>query len=600
MAKSTKQPEAITIRYDLHDLPTAQHKAGLAGLLLQIESMDERRKRGADLPEPPRIEEFTRSSAEVTFTEQTTLALFDDLYDAEFLEQARPRKDIVQPMGHFLRRYTDDGKELWHKLWRDMLFAVPRSQPASLAPFKHMATLRRERGRHVESVPETRDPPSNLRCPVGKSVWKGLVATAVSTRRNSANVGISGTLFLGAQALNAEGVSFENSVQNALLLHFWPIAARIYVPEVVKDRHAATGDLPWELVFVGFIIAIPAVADLLEFRRRHLDALCFLDARKHRYYPADAVVALPEEAGSSFISNLAATLTTQPKATYPAVSGIELYHYQKPENEKNSKLLSYTAFVPDRHLQRALEGIRRQYQNPVFRQYRATSLLQHQSWFQSFGIPLSELKANVFLCPYFGRSGHRRSIAAHATATFAYDCYRRFRQIRTTLKQLKELGMCEDDSPDFVDDAVFRIVERYIHRKTLKRMNLPLDADRSRWKTPDSTGKLRETAQYQEERTKACEQAFLEFRSRQGDEFARRFAEEMAPAGGGLSSSFRAIAKCLLRKVAPSGHADGPPLRTRDDIRILTLLAISASSRNPVRHQPGTVGNSTDSKRSEI
>ena len=33
---------SVTVKYDLFDLPTAQHKAGLAGLLLQIESMKAR------------------------------------------------------------------------------------------------------------------------------------------------------------------------------------------------------------------------------------------------------------------------------------------------------------------------------------------------------------------------------------------------------------------------------------------------------------------------------------------------------------------------------------------------------------------------------
>ena len=32
-------PERITLTFDLHDLPTAQHRAGLAGLILQIDSM---------------------------------------------------------------------------------------------------------------------------------------------------------------------------------------------------------------------------------------------------------------------------------------------------------------------------------------------------------------------------------------------------------------------------------------------------------------------------------------------------------------------------------------------------------------------------------
>ncbi len=38
------EPLLVPVTYELFDLPTAQHKAGLAGLLLQIESMRNRKK----------------------------------------------------------------------------------------------------------------------------------------------------------------------------------------------------------------------------------------------------------------------------------------------------------------------------------------------------------------------------------------------------------------------------------------------------------------------------------------------------------------------------------------------------------------------------
>ena len=48
----TKAPPIteVVVEYDLFDLPTAQHKAGLAGLLLQLRSMADR-----DLPAERRI-----------------------------------------------------------------------------------------------------------------------------------------------------------------------------------------------------------------------------------------------------------------------------------------------------------------------------------------------------------------------------------------------------------------------------------------------------------------------------------------------------------------------------------------------------------------
>ena len=148
------------MHYDLHELPTAQHKAGLAGLLLQIESMKQRRERGFDLGEPPTIDEQTPTSATFTFTEASTRALFDDLYDAAVVEasvkskwqgatlkrtdevmvtvdgkekkEARYVYDVVQPTGPFLRSHVgEEDAGAWHKLWRDMLWQIPRGRPTT-------------------------------------------------------------------------------------------------------------------------------------------------------------------------------------------------------------------------------------------------------------------------------------------------------------------------------------------------------------------------------------------------------------------------------------------------------------------------------------
>jgi CRISPR-associated protein Cmx8 len=80
-------PAAIEVSYDLRDLPSAQHKTGLAGLLLQIEDMRERRAKGFILPsdEIPEVVEQTATTARIRFTERSIQTLFDDLYDAEMV-----------------------------------------------------------------------------------------------------------------------------------------------------------------------------------------------------------------------------------------------------------------------------------------------------------------------------------------------------------------------------------------------------------------------------------------------------------------------------------------------------------------------------------
>src|SRR5579871_3362437 len=151
MVKATTKAAPIThvvVKYDLFDLPTAQHKAGLAGLILQIQYMG-KTKRNYPKDGIPVIEEMTCTSATVRFTEKSIHGLFDAIYEAEWneiespskwpgdppkevreieIEDAETRKkktvkrfvyDVVQPCGRWLRdRYPamDQSKD-WHKLW---------------------------------------------------------------------------------------------------------------------------------------------------------------------------------------------------------------------------------------------------------------------------------------------------------------------------------------------------------------------------------------------------------------------------------------------------------------------------------------------------
>src|SRR5438128_2547176 len=68
----------VEVIYDLFDLPTAFHKAGLAGLILLIESLKARQV----LTVAEAIYDVTATGATVTFTEPLVRKLMDDIYDA--------------------------------------------------------------------------------------------------------------------------------------------------------------------------------------------------------------------------------------------------------------------------------------------------------------------------------------------------------------------------------------------------------------------------------------------------------------------------------------------------------------------------------------
>ncbi len=365
-AKTKSLPEVVSIRYDLHELPTAQHKAGLAGLILQIESMKERKKSGhlrEDL-EIPEVSEQTASSATIRFNRASVQELFDDLYSAEVVEvksaskwpsaklkEERPNPDpkegepkryfiyeVVEPSGPFLHQFTDD-KEAWHKLWRNMLWTIPRGRPTTRFPFNSRAA-----GQPTKE---------------GADVWKGLLANERSKASGGfATVELAGAIMIGAQAVNAEGVGFEDRSDHALLLHFWILTVRIFVPEVV--------DAEGQRQFAGYVLAIPDVRDLSGFCKAYKRMLNDLTPKMHGYRPADAVISLPDQGALEYMRHLADLAERKVLDEGPSryVAGVEFFHLVRVG--QNVKTASHGRVPPHDALLALYAGIWKEFHNPVF------------------------------------------------------------------------------------------------------------------------------------------------------------------------------------------------------------------------------------------
>ena len=263
---SKPKAERITLTFDLFDLPTAQHKAGLAGLLLQIQSMRDRR---IDQKQVPFVEEMTRSSARIAFTRDSIRGILDDLYDAKIVEISSVSKwpnaaikreetvqqsdqqtgkskqvkrfvyDVVQPTAPCLARYMESPEDNpWLKLWRDMVWAITRGINTTRAPFNQRA--------------------EGMSCHEGTAVWDELCKFQEKLAQSKlVTNAISGALMLAAQAVNAEAVPFSGRIDHNFLLHFWQVVVLTYVPQVVDNEGNPKSK--------GYVLAIPDLADLKEF-----------------------------------------------------------------------------------------------------------------------------------------------------------------------------------------------------------------------------------------------------------------------------------------------------------------------------------------------
>jgi len=590
--KPATQPESVTIRYDLHELPTAQHKAGLAGLLLQIDSMNER-KEAAALPmnlELPTIIERAPAFVGIRFTERGTQNLFNDLYDAEVVEQSRKQKaqkrnprrieevevldqttgktkkekkyvyDVVQPIGHFLRRYTDDGKESWHKLWREMLFTIPRNQDATLGPFKDMAQLRLVRGDpaewdRMEVTRRKNDKCSYLHCREGLAAWEELLRFERERKTGALpTVPLSGALLLGIQEKNPESLPCEDRIDHALLLHFWPLTVRVYVPELINREGKRE--------FVGFVLAVPEVNDILAFGRAYLVLLSELKPGISGYRPAESVISLPAQGSLEFLHQLAELADRKMIQEGPAryISNVEFFYMVKIRN--NVKTMGHGRVPPRDNLLRLYAGIRNNYRNPIFQSVYLLAALRGTPWYAEFQNPLNEKQWSFFV-----HSIQEKHRTPQTLISFAWDANQRFNQIERNYQISKGAGMTEAaNQSNEVDRLVYQLVGKYVKARACAKAGIS-EEEKEWWRISA------------EERRDVCSKLFLELRSRNGDDFVRHFTATLGSVPQWLDAhTYLDVAGALMRTFAEDRGESRP--RTRDDVKTLTLLALSAHSRS--------------------
>jgi CRISPR-associated protein Cmx8 len=566
-AKAIDAPTtSVTITYDLFDLPTAQHKAGLAGLLLQIESM---RARNIPQSQIPEVVESSATQAVIRFTEQSTQGIFDDVYDAEIVEVAVKSKwqgedpkreeeaeetdpetnkvkrskrfiyDVVQPCGHFLKGQFPDRDGLWLKLWRNMLWDIPRSKPTTRGPFKSRS----------ERKP----------CSEGAPAWKDLLAFEKARHKNEFRTDeVSSALLLGAQAVNAEGVPFVGRVEQTLLLHFWTLTVLVYVPQQI------TNDGDGE--FCGYVIAIPEVANLEDFCEDYTRLLKELPTDAQGYRPAAAVIDIPAQSALEFLEylfRLTQQATNSTRLKY-SVSSVEFLHLVKAGN--NVKSMSSGRVVTQPRLLEKYRSIAKpgnqKYRNSIFRAGLLKSLLNGDEWYESLDDVLMERPWPFFI---------RGEKSPRKLPWFSADAASRFQLSNSEFQgEVKVHAMTDSNSTSApasqtpLDLLVYRLITRYVHRKTEQKSNMKW-SDFSKTKTEKGDDKTEVPKEYREAREKIASDTFLAMRSRRKEDFIDYFTSSICSVGQFLrEDEFHIVAEALLR--------------SPDEVKTIAMLALSANS----------------------
>lgn len=551
--KAKNKVEFLELDYQLAELPSSQHRAGLAGLVLMTNWL-KRKGNEQGICEITRLDEL---GATLRLDERGLQALFDELYAASWEEnpESSQRKKsgtneiippvrieerespdsqtgkikkktfyiypIVVPRGAFLLDLdpsANGDKGIWVKLWRDMMWSILRGVPVTRKPFEARADKS-----HYDDAAKT---------------WRELCEPLTFT------VDLPSTYYIGAQAFNAENVPFKDRARYQFLLHFWPYVAQIYKPAMIDNEG--------ERKFIGYALAVPDVADLKWFCDELIQVLRFSRSTDVAgYVPREAVVDLAVESALDVLRRLHERLAKQAggHATSELVLGIDVIHVEKQGN--SIKLLGTARVDPEAAMIDEYAAIHDSFKNHLFRRQRLINLMARRAWYVGFERLLCRL-------PYkqsIGSKTFRRDVRQ----TFEVELKSRTEE----QKQMVEEAMASSDVPptgassapaDNTESLVYRLVGNYIARKLKSKYQLE-------WASAKNNPTQK--AKYEEMKEKVARDAFLAARSRTGADFADYFASTLCSVPQFMSEQdFAALAQALYQEP--------------DRIRTLTMLALSA------------------------
>jgi CRISPR-associated protein Cmx8 len=357
-------------------------------------------------------------------------------------------------------------------------------------------------------------------------------------------------LLLGAQAANAEQLPFEGRAEQNLLLHFWPLTSLIYVPQAVQPDGSSE--------YVGYVLAIPEVADLERFVVDYPNMLAEFGDKVLGYRPAEAVIDLPAQGALAFIEHLARLARDKVPSSQIrySINSVEYLHMAKIGNTIKTMasgrvaprpyLLENYLAITGRH------GEKPPYGNPLFRRGLMLALLDEQPWYRPFDDLLSEWPAEFLV---------RSEKSPKNLPWFWADARKKFQEV---IQVMPADSRHSDPSPDddaMLSDLIYRLTRQYLVERARNKSGI----DPARFKAVEKIDWDKVPPAFHEARRAVAEGLFLEFRSRRDQAFIAHF-----------SGTFFSVKQFLgPDQYAEISHA---LLRRTDDVKTLTLMALSANS----------------------
>jgi len=558
MSRITHKGDTLILEYDLFSLPTAQHKAGLAGLLLHLDSL--RQRRVSPIPRAT----VTGAQAEIEITQDSLQALFDDLYDAEWQEVGRKKKleeredrkfkrieikkfeingkkktekrfvyDEITSKGRFIKDLFEDDRGLWVKLWRDMLWSTLRGIPQTRGVYKERALQQ----------------PSSL----GEYFWKILTkAGSFQAKGKILSEAISSSIFLGAEDKSSERVPFRGAIAENLLLHFWPISSLIFVPRIYKLEKNRERNLKLTWQEKGYVLAIPVPFNLNDFCQDFKEVAKSLDPAISGFRPRAALIDLAEEGGIEYLHHFVRQKIKDTEMSL-SLAAVEIYHLEKTGNRICQ--LGAERLIPREDILKDYGKFRDRNANFLYKSLYLRNLLYGNSWHQD--------AENIFSCwpwPFFI---YYRDKTPKEIRFFGRDVRKKLNDIASDLQLKKEEGLMSDrDQDNQLALRINRIIKEYVNRRTEEKSKIKFkDFSQSK----DDKGRIRYPEEYRKNRKRVCTDAFLDMHGRRDQAFIEYFTGTICSVPQFLpEADFLMISQALATDWSK--------------IKALSMLALSAHS----------------------
>lgn len=396
--------DLVTLEYRSSQLPSSQHRAGLAGLVLKIQWLQEQSEFKRSVDAVCKIVDLDVCKVTLQFNLSGLTALLRSHYSASFedRESKKLRTKSVQnfetiqreiynadtdktelttfyiyqdlvPQGSLVQSFDppNNNSQIWTKLWRETTWTVLRPRDKQRLPFKAMV--------------------GGTNPPEIEKIWKLL------RYRPDATVKLSSTHMLGVQAKNNEGVSISDRARFYFLLSFWSYVAQIYLPIQV--------DVKDKVKLNGYAIAIPDVHNLATFCQHFPTILQQRNTKEQWGKPHGALVQHPIESGLKLMGSIHTYLRLIPEIDLSdLLFGVDVFHIVRRKDEP--QIVSIQRYLPDRDVIEEFTQLDRKIFDPVFRLQYWQNLIHDRPRINGFDsllrdLPTAKTIKNEWFCQDF-------------------------------------------------------------------------------------------------------------------------------------------------------------------------------------------------------